>query len=79
MLKIDHEPTSLLEEVISVDGGIIMSRDGKTLVVIADSPRMLDIYDLNGRKVMTVKLETGCNRLSIAPGVYVTAGIKIVM
>lgn len=79
MLKIDHEPTSLLEEVISVDGGISMSRDGKTLVVIADSPRMLDIYDLNGRKVMTVKLETGCNRLSIAPGVYVAAGIKIVM
>ena len=56
-----------------------MSRDGKTLVVIADSPRMLDIYNLNGRKVMTVKLETGCNRLSIAPGVYVAAGIKIVM
>lgn len=79
MLKIDHEPTSLLEEVISVDGGISMSRDRKTLVVIADSPRMLDIYDLNGRKVMTVKLETGCNRLSIAPGVYVAAGIKIVM
>lgn len=79
MLKIDHELTVGLDDLTVVAGGLKLSRDGESLVIVADNAGVLDLYDLNGRKVMSVELEAGRNHLTLAPGIYVAAGVKIIM
>lgn len=80
MLEIDEALTVGLTDVTddAVDGVKVLC-DGSVTVIISDTARSLPVYDLAGRKVMDLKLKPGRNTVSLAPGVYIVCGEKVIM
>lgn len=62
-----------------VTDGLGIYREGSVMVIMADSDRRVDIYDLNGRLVKSIGLTAGRNDVELPAGFYIVNGVKIIM
>ena len=49
------------------------------MVIMADTDRRVDVYDLTGRLVKTLSLTAGRNTVELPAGFYIVNGVKVIM
>ena len=59
--------------------GLSLSREGSVMVIMADTDRRVDVYDLTGRLVKTLSLTAGRNTVELPAGFYIVNGVKVIM
>lgn len=78
--KIENNNLSGINVVEGVDAdGLAISREGSLMVIVASEARALAIYDINGRLAASLSLEAGRNTVELPAGIYVVAGVKVMM
>ncbi len=78
--KIENNNLSGINVVEGVNAdGLAISREGSLMVIVASEARALAIYDINGRLAASLSLEVGRNTVELPAGIYVVAGVKVMM
>lgn len=78
--KIENNNLSGINVVEGVNAdGLAISREGSLMVIVASEARALAIYDINGRLAASLSLEAGRNTVELPAGIYVVAGVKVMM
>lgn len=65
-------------EGVNVEG-LSISREGSLLIVNSASARTLDVFNTAGARVATMVLNEGRNSIQLPGGIYLVAGVKILM
>lgn len=79
-IKISDNKTSGINVVSGIGhNGLTISRDGSLMVIVSAESRTLDIYNVAGQCVKSVRLTAGRNSVELPSGIYILDGIKVKM
>lgn len=79
-IRIGDNKTSFVDTVQGfARDGLKISRDGSILIVESDRSRVMDIFNIAGVLVASLRLSPGQNFVTLPAGVYIVEGMKIMM